>query len=1444
MVTRADVAELYVATFNRAPDADGLDYWTSSEDFTIEMIAKTFFDQDEAQVLYPEGTSNESFVIDVYKNLFNRLPDTAGYNYWVDALDNGSVSRSTAILAFINGAQGSDAVILDNKTEVGLYYADQGGEDADFYLDDIDATEDSVENGQAAVDSVLAGSVDFSLTASTDSLFGTSGDDMFEAPITQNQLAGGVSNSLSTADNLDGGAGSDTLYAELVPEFFGVSGTNQMDVQPRIQDVEEIQIEAMDVGIVNVVNNVITLDAKKIVGVEKIGSAYSDGDLVIENLTTIGDNGNVRNTADITVTMDHTDNFNSDGDASDLTVYFDEDYLLSGQTNTVSQMNYWLLDEDSEDYATAPLLNIERDGVTFTVDGTAIEVRMDEDVAEAADTWEAFAAGLQARVDQMLADGETILEGITVTVDYTNTDQTYNDFGNLVTIPAITFIDSEGRDLVPTGFTSPEDATGRFDIYGDFNNIPSEEIDDPITVQVELEKAGREGEGGNLVIGGKSQDALEGEGIEVFNISVLGEDDKPSNLGRITSTNNALRTVNIATVEEEGQETYAGLTVRGEVGDLDAASQGGSTPFGGTLDTINATQFKGDLTIGNETAALNVNTLTATGGGDVDFTADIVEVGELNGAYSYTTGSGDDTVTVDLDGDAVDTIGESFIVATGGGTDTVHITMDDGVSFRTMDVLHAETDNNYLNISTGAGADGGETVTGANLGVNLDAYGTFNIDTGDDSDFVRINSVDENGNATTGVWTFGDFTGPQDFNRVLYKAQLTVSFAGFEETVDVDTDASGNFIATQTEINDAIKLAIDNNEELSQLLNYADGTGNQGLIITSTVGGENTLAVALYQPHIADEDVDPVDGEISLVSGDETALAQGLIDTGAVADSTDVDTTAELIDEMNDISGSIDQDGNGDTQTYTDAELAHDIADAVPDAGVDIFDTAGAFLYQQYDNGGSSDSTTGINLSTIDLGNGANDIVVMHSNDASANVLAITGEFGKNSVVNFHDVPTNDVNLAAEVGQHALDFSTFLNDQEDVSDNEPNAQSVDEIVTTVNNVPTAQAFGDSAAGTAFALANSVNIIRFDGSIDDDDDFDGLSASVLVNALNDAADDGTSDYGNLDGDLLTPDLDTQLVGSIQNHIIMVENDQNEGEYKVFHVTSSWDKEEDETTSVSAVGEDDLFDTGSANYLGTLDFGASVNLNVTNTVAWETYVDNLIADLDDVDFVPDPIAPVAADDAILTSVVQGNALTIPVADLLANDSDADTDAADLEIVDVTYLGTDGSTVALAGDEITFTAAADFEGTASFQYTLSDNDVETANDTAVVTVPVIAAGSVNPVDIAYGETDEVAATDANDVFNFDAVEALADADALVTQASITGFATDADSFQLDITTAAGATTLDQLNGVDGIAVQADPFAGNTLINFGNDANGGEPVTLTLVGITDASLIDVVAI
>ena len=47
-------------------------------------------------------------------------------NTGATALDSGAVSQSEMILAVVNGATGDDAQILANKTEVGVYYADQG----------------------------------------------------------------------------------------------------------------------------------------------------------------------------------------------------------------------------------------------------------------------------------------------------------------------------------------------------------------------------------------------------------------------------------------------------------------------------------------------------------------------------------------------------------------------------------------------------------------------------------------------------------------------------------------------------------------------------------------------------------------------------------------------------------------------------------------------------------------------------------------------------------------------------------------------------------------------------------------------------------------------------------------------------------------------------------------------------------------------------------------------------------------------------------------------------------------------------------------------------------------------------------------------------------------------------------------------------------------------
>ena len=133
--TRENVTELYVATFNRAPDSAGLDYWLYDSGLQLEGIARSFFDQPETQELYPEGYDNRNFVKQVYLNLFNREPDSAGWDYWEEELDSGRIPKSEFILAVMNGALGDDAAILHNKEEVGEYFAQKGLNDTDLAKD-------------------------------------------------------------------------------------------------------------------------------------------------------------------------------------------------------------------------------------------------------------------------------------------------------------------------------------------------------------------------------------------------------------------------------------------------------------------------------------------------------------------------------------------------------------------------------------------------------------------------------------------------------------------------------------------------------------------------------------------------------------------------------------------------------------------------------------------------------------------------------------------------------------------------------------------------------------------------------------------------------------------------------------------------------------------------------------------------------------------------------------------------------------------------------------------------------------------------------------------------------------------------------------------------------------------------------------------------------------
>ncbi len=132
-VSAADLTaffELYIAYFNRAPDAEGLFYWGTrlSQGMCREDIARSFYVQDETQALYTNPADTEGFVTAVYSNFLGRAPDAEGFAYWVKQLDDGVASKPIFLLAIINGANAASGTPADvdyftNKANIGAYYS-------------------------------------------------------------------------------------------------------------------------------------------------------------------------------------------------------------------------------------------------------------------------------------------------------------------------------------------------------------------------------------------------------------------------------------------------------------------------------------------------------------------------------------------------------------------------------------------------------------------------------------------------------------------------------------------------------------------------------------------------------------------------------------------------------------------------------------------------------------------------------------------------------------------------------------------------------------------------------------------------------------------------------------------------------------------------------------------------------------------------------------------------------------------------------------------------------------------------------------------------------------------------------------------------------------------------------------------------------------------------
>ncbi|HTH79840.1 MAG TPA: DUF4214 domain-containing protein [Ramlibacter sp.] len=135
------ITELYVAFFNRVPDADGLSYWIDQfkNGMTLSQMCDNFY---AAAVFYSNLTgysstmSNADFITVIYKNVLGRTSvDASGMNYWSNALATGAATRGTLVESILSSAHtfkgdptwGWVADLLDNKYTVAKYFAVQEG---------------------------------------------------------------------------------------------------------------------------------------------------------------------------------------------------------------------------------------------------------------------------------------------------------------------------------------------------------------------------------------------------------------------------------------------------------------------------------------------------------------------------------------------------------------------------------------------------------------------------------------------------------------------------------------------------------------------------------------------------------------------------------------------------------------------------------------------------------------------------------------------------------------------------------------------------------------------------------------------------------------------------------------------------------------------------------------------------------------------------------------------------------------------------------------------------------------------------------------------------------------------------------------------------------------------------------------------------------------------
>ena len=241
-VTQAQVAQLYVALFNRAPEGDGFRAWVAAgATKTQAQIANEMLASPATAPYYAslgiDISTNRGYVELIYKNILGKdyVRDPDGINAWVRHLDAGHSRGDTLVKLFevatsaeARAADPVAAAVFANKTEIASYMAQKIADIRQDLSGDYDyrefqeiiktTTATNLDEQKARIDALAASTV-HNLSTDSNEVLGSVGQDIFNA-VADSVVSNAT---LKPTDKIDGGGGENTLNVRVNDSFNGMT---------------------------------------------------------------------------------------------------------------------------------------------------------------------------------------------------------------------------------------------------------------------------------------------------------------------------------------------------------------------------------------------------------------------------------------------------------------------------------------------------------------------------------------------------------------------------------------------------------------------------------------------------------------------------------------------------------------------------------------------------------------------------------------------------------------------------------------------------------------------------------------------------------------------------------------------------------------------------------------------------------------------------------------------------------------------------------------------------------------------------------------------------------------------------------------------------------------------------------------------------------------------